>query len=229
MITSISAGVLPAPSLAPALAATLAPTLALSIAGAAAAQLTLNETPSLPNEELARRAEVVVHGTVEALDIERVLSNLFDDRTYTAEFVVDRVELGAELEPGSRIEVRYWRRDALATSVTDSVAGYMPLPAVGTSSWLFATANDDGTYTPVMPNGWSPDVEIAPDPTGLYGGKESVVRDQRTGSMTPWAIGMLAVSVAIGVVALRIGPQSRPAVLLVAAGVALSGVILLVW
>jgi hypothetical protein len=53
----------------------------------AVAQWTMAEAPPLSNEELADRAEVVVHGTVEAIDIERVLSNLFDDRTYLATFV----------------------------------------------------------------------------------------------------------------------------------------------
>jgi hypothetical protein len=113
--------------------------------------------------------------------------------------------------------------------VTDSVAGYMPLPEVGAASWLFASRGDDDDYAPIMPNGWNPDVETGPDPTGLYGGTETIVRDQRTGSMTPWAIGMLAVSVLVALTSLRAGPQSRAAMLLVAAGVALSGVILLVW
>lgn len=195
----------------------------------AVAQWTMAEATPLSNEELADRAEVVVHGTVEAIDIERVLSNLFDDRTYLATFVVDRVERAEDIEPGDRIRVRYWRRSALDGSVTDSVAGYMPLPEVGAASWLFASGGDDDDYAPIMPNGWNPDVATGPDPTGLYGGTETIVRDQRTGSMTPWAIGMLAVSVLVGLTSLRAGPQSRAAMLLVAAGVALSGVILLVW
>jgi len=191
--------------------------------------LRMTEAAALPNEELASRADVVVHGTIESIAIERGLSNLFDDRTYTATLVVDRVERGEDVESGSRLEVRYWRRDALDESVTDSVAGYMPLPTVGASTWLFASPEEDGTYTPVMPNGWNPDIDAAPDPTGLYGGTVTVVRDQRTGSLTPLAIGLLAAAAGIGAASLRVGPQSRSAVLLVAGGIAVSGLILLIW
>ena len=202
----------------------------LFLAGSVVGQMPMAEAPPLSNEELAARADVVVHGVVESIVIERVLSNLFDDRSYLATFRIDRVERGEDLEDGSRIEVRYWRRDALDDSVLTSVAGFTSLPSVGETAWLFANRDEaDGTLVPVMPNGWRPDEERPPDPTGLYGGVERVVRDQRTGSMTPLAFGLLAIAAGIGAGALRAGPQTRPAVLLLAAGVAISGVILLVW
>ena len=200
----------------------------LTFLAPAGGQSQMVEAPPLSNEALADRANVIVHGRVESIAVERVLSNLFDDRSYVATFVVDRVEQGLALEPGARLEVRYWRRAAFDESAADSVAGFLPLPSVGAESWLFATEGEDGVFAPVMPNGWQLDSEPTVDPTGLYGGTETFVRDQRTGSMTPWAIGMFAASLAIGAAALRVGPQSRPAVLLVAAGVAFSGVILLV-
>lgn len=195
--------------------------------GIAAQVPPMAEASPLSNEELAARATIVVHGTVESIDIERVLNNLYDDRSYEAVLLLDRVERGEELEPGDRVRVRYWRRAALDPSAASSVAGFLPLPQVGTEAWLFATSNDDGTQTPILPNGWNPDVDVPVDPTGLYGGRESSLRDQRTASLVPWAVAMLALSAVVGAFSVRAGPQHRAAVILVAAGIAVSGLLLL--
>lgn len=200
------------------------------LAGSANRPIAVEAFP-LTREDLASRAEVIVHGTVESIAVERDLNNLFDERSFTAILLVDRVERGEGIAPGDRLSVEYWRRQPLAEGASDSVGGYWPLPWKGDETWVFARRDveNPSRLTPLLPNGWEPDETRASDPDGLYGGTLGMVRDDRTASLLPWAIAAFAGAGLVAIVSLKAGPQSRGAMLLLAAGLAAAGAALAMW
>ena len=185
----------------------------------------------LSREALAERAEVIVHGTVESISIVRDVTNRFDERSFTAVLLVDRVERGEGIAPGDRLTIEYWRRQPLVDVVSDSVGGYVPLPWKGDSAWLFARREVDETsrLIPLLPNGWIPDDERQLDSDGLHGGTLVLTRDDRTASLLPWAIVCFVGGGVIGAAATKAGPQSRGAMLLLAAGLAVAGAAMMFW
>lgn len=200
----------------------------------------LGGSPSLPvaaeafpltREDLASRAELIVHGTVESISIVRDVTNQFDERSFTAVLLVDRVERGDGLAPGIRLNVEYWRRHPLVELASESVGGYSPLPWQGSQAWLFARRDvDDPTrVVPLLPNGWVPDDDRPIDPDGTYGGTLVMTRDERTRSLLPWAIPLFAAAGAVMAASLKAGPQSRGAMLLLAAGLAVAAAALTLW
>jgi hypothetical protein len=190
-----------------------------------------NEAFPLSQEDLAARAEVIVHGTIESISIVRDVTNLFDERSFTAVLRVDRVERGEGIAPGDRLRVEYWRRQPLVASASESVGGYAPLPWKDTTVWLFARRETEGAgnLAPLLPNGWVPDEDRAADPEGLLGGEIVAVRDNRTVSLLPWSFVPLVASAVLGLAAIKAGPQSRGPMLLLAAGLAAAGLALAVW
>jgi hypothetical protein len=189
------------------------------------------EAYPLTREDLAARAEVIVHGTVESISIVRDVTNQFDERSFSAMLLVDRVERGEGIAPGDRVTVEYWRRRPLAEGVRDAVGGYAPLPWQGDSAWVFARrdAENSGPLMPLLPNGWVPDEERASDPDGIFGGSILLVRDERTTSLLPWSLVLLAASVLVFLASVKAGPQSRGAMLLLAAGLVVAGAALAFW
>lgn len=185
----------------------------------------------LTREDLAARAEVIVHGTVESISIVRDVTNRFDERSFTAILLVDRVERGEGVAVGDRLTVEYWRRQPLVAAAIESVGGYAPLPWQGATAWVFARRDTESPerLTPLLPNGWSPDEDRAADPEGTYGGRIDAVRDGRTASLLPWSIAALAASAVVGIAATKASPQSRGAMLLLAAGLIVAGVALAFW
>jgi hypothetical protein len=185
----------------------------------------------LTREDLAARAEVIAYGTVEAISIVRDITNHFDERSFTAILIVDRVERGEGVAPGDRLTIDYWRRQPLVEDASESVGGYAPLPWQGEKAWVFARRDvgNPERLTPLLPNGWAPDSDRPMDPEGTFGGRIEAVRDERTASLLPWSLAALAASVVIGVASLKSGPQSRGAMLLLAAGLMLAGVALAFW
>lgn len=185
----------------------------------------------LTREDLASRAEVIVHGTVESISIVRDVTNRFDERSFTAILLVDRVERGEGVAPGDRLTIEYWRRQPLVEGASESVGGYSPLPWQGGETWVFARRDveDPSRLTPLLPNGWSPDEERPSDPQGIYGGTLALTRDDRTASLLPWAIATFVAAAAVGVASTKAGPQSRGAMLLLAAGLVVAGAALMFW
>ena len=185
----------------------------------------------LTREDLASRAEVIVHGTVESISIVRDVTNRFDERSFTAILLVDRVERGEGVAPGDRLTIEYWRRQPLVEGASESVGGYSPLPWQGGEAWVFARRDveDPSRLTPLLPNGWSPDEERPSDPQGIYGGTLALTRDDRTASLLPWAIATFVAAAAVGVASTKAGPQSRSAMLLLAAGLVVAGAALMFW
>ncbi len=185
----------------------------------------------LTREALAERAEVIVHGTVESISIVRDVTNRFDERSFSAIVLVDRVERGEGIAPGDRLTIEYWRRQPLVESASDSVGGYSPLPWKDSEAWVFArrVVEDPARLTPLLPNGWAPDEERPADPQGVYGGDLTLTRDDRTASLLPWAIVCFVGGGVIGAAATKAGPQSRGAMLLLAAGLAVAGAAMMFW
>ncbi len=190
-----------------------------------------SEAFPLTQEDLASRAAVIVHGTVESITIVRDVTNFFDERSFTAVLLVDRVERGEGLSPGDRVNVEYWRRQPLVEGSSGSVGGYAPLPWEGSTAWLFARRDTEapGALAPLLPNGWVPDDDRGADPEGTYGGRIDAVRDHRTPSLLPLSFAAFGASAIMGLVATRAGPQSRPAMLLLAAGLLAAGAALAFW
>ena len=172
-----------------------------------------------------------MHGTVESISIVRDVTNRFDERSFTAVLLVDRVERGEGIAPGDRLTIEYWRRQPLVDVVSDSVGGYVPLPWKGDSAWLFARREVDETsrLIPLLPNGWIPDDERPLDSDGLHCGTLVLTRDDRTASLLPWAIVCFVGGGVIGAAATKAGPQSRGAMLLLAAGLAVAGAAMMFW
>jgi hypothetical protein len=189
------------------------------------------EAIPLTPESLASRAEVIVHGTVESISIVRDVTNLFDERSFTAILVVDRVERGEGLAPGDRLTIDYWRRRPLVADASDSVGGYAPIPWQGGSAWVFARRDAEAPerLTPLLPNGWIPDEDRDADPEGTYGGIIEEVRDNRIASLFPWSLVAFAGAATVGVASLKAGPQSRGPMLLLALGMAVAGAALAFW
>ncbi|MGA1057707.1 MAG: hypothetical protein ACO3Y3_08420 [Phycisphaerales bacterium] len=185
----------------------------------------------LTREDLASRAEVIVHGTVESISIVRDVTNRFDERSFTAILLVDRVERGDGVAPGDRVAIEYWRRQPLVEGASDSVGGYAPLPWQGETAWVFARGDVENPerLIPLLPNGWAPDADRPMDPEGTFGGRLDAVRDERTASLLPWSAVAIAASVVIGIASMKAGPQSRGAMLLLAAGLMAAGVALAFW
>ncbi len=185
----------------------------------------------LTREDLASRAEVIVHGTVESISIVRDVTNLFDERSFTAILLVDRVERGEGVAPGDRLTIEYWRRQPLVEGASGSVGGYAPLPWQGGEAWVFARRDveDPSQFIPLLPNGWTPDEDRFMDPQGLYGGTLVLTRDDRTASLLPWAIACFVGGCVVGLASMKAGPQSRSAMLLLAAGMATAGVAMIFW
>lgn len=189
------------------------------------------ETPPMTREELAGRAEYILHGTVESISVIRDLSNRFDEWSYSAVYRIDRVEQGFDLAPEDRVTVEYWWRRPLGDESRDAVDGFGPLPYVGTTGWLFARRAPENpeVLVPILPNGWEPDEPTAADPELLYGGTLIQTRDVRTTSLAPLGWAVIVMAVGIAVASMRVGPQNRPAVLLLAIGVAVAGAALVIW
>lgn len=189
------------------------------------------QSPSLRREELAGRAEYILHGTVESISIIRDLSNRFDEWSYSAVYRIDRVEQGIDVAPEERVTVEYWWRRPMEDASRDAVDGFGPLPRVGTTAWLFARRAPENpeVLVPILPNGWEPDEPTTADPERLYGGTLIQTRDVRTTSLAPlgWAVVVMAVGIAVA--SGKFGPQNRPAVLLLAIGVAVAGAALVIW
>lgn len=185
----------------------------------------------LSREGLAARAEIIVHGTVESISIVRDVTNRFDERSFTATLLVDRVERGEGVSPGDRLTIEYWRRQPLVEVASDSVGGHAPIPWQGDQAWVFARrdADDPNRFTPLLPNGWNPDEARPMDAQGTFGGVLIMTRDGRTASLLPWAIATFLAAVAVGFASIKAGPQSRGAVLLLAAGLVVAGAALLIW
>jgi hypothetical protein len=171
----------------------------------------------LTREDLASRAEVIVHGTVESISIARDVTNRFDERSFTAILLVDRVERGDGVEPGDRVAIEY--------------CGYAPLPWQGETAWVFARRDVENPerLIPLLPNGWAPDADRPMDPEGTFGGRLEAVRDDRTASLLPWSVVAIAASVVMGLASMKAGPQTRGAMLLLAAGLLSAGVALAFW
>ncbi|MFM1890131.1 MAG: hypothetical protein RLZZ565_888, partial [Planctomycetota bacterium] len=62
-----------------------------------------------------------------------------------------------------------------------------------------------------------------------FGGRLEAVRDDRTASLLPWSVVAIAASVVMGLASMKAGPQTRGAMLLLAAGLLAAGVALAFW
>ncbi|MGA1393537.1 MAG: hypothetical protein ACO38W_10310, partial [Phycisphaerales bacterium] len=71
--------------------------------------------------------------------------------------------------------------------------------------------------------------ERASDPDGIFGGSILLVRDERTTSLLPWSLVLLAASVLVFLASVKAGPQRRGAMLLLAAGLVVAGAALAFW
>ena len=190
-----------------------------------------SESGVLSAEELAGKADAIVHGTLQSIEVDQLLTDGYDEWNYRGVFQVDRVESGEGISVGDRLPVLYWRRSVRDGASPHVFPGYWPLPRVGESAWLFANRTRDfgGELTPLIPNGWVPDDAASADPSSLYGGELVLTIDNRSASVLPFSFGLFAAGGLTLLLSVRLQPISRPPAVMLAGGLFLAGSVLLLW
>lgn len=204
--------------------------LAASDAASAAPQEPRPDSPFLvgemSREELAGRAEVMVLGVVESIEISREIHDHYEEFSFLATLRILRVEVGPDLSVGDQVKVQYWSR-RLDRPIANMAVGYSPLPRVGDEAWLFARAAPERpeVLNPIMPNGWW--LENGADRLEQFGGVVVEEFDYRTPPLWPWGIAFIAAAFPPLGWSLRSASQSKGPLRLLSAGLVLIGVTML--
>lgn len=180
----------------------------------------------LSRESLAGKAETMVEGVIESMEISKEIHDEYEELSFTATMRILRVELGADLAVGDLVKVQYWWRD-LDRPIANLAVGYSPLPQVGEVAWLFASpaAEEPEVLTPIMPNGWS--IEEPGEPMANFGGTIVEEVDHRSPPLWPWGLAFIAAGIPPLAWSLRADSQSKGPLRLLAAGLATVGVAML--
>jgi hypothetical protein len=185
----------------------------------------------MSQEDLASRAEVIVYGRIEAIEIEREITDRFDERGFRARFVIDRIETSEALSVGQEVRVDYWYREDLSATGGSTSTGYWPLPHVGDMAWLFARAAPENPeiLNPLMPNGWVPDQVRPADEFRRFGGVVVVEIDRRRAPLWPFGIALVVAALPPAAWSLRPTSQSKGPLRLLSLGLLFTGVVMLFW
>jgi len=132
-------------------ALTSAPGLLLLLVGAAAAEI-----PDLSVEQLERRAESIITGTLVHAYHRKEKKGDYEYTHSLAEIVVDEVRRGQDIDAGDRLYVRYWRNRFVGNGRPETGHfGHRGVPNEGTRVLVFLKGNRGDGFDVLPPNGFA--------------------------------------------------------------------------
>lgn len=126
----------------------------LTLASTAFAEIA-NQTP----EQLQKRSDLIVVGTVQEIQARRTTDELWDDQTGVVLFLVEKVDKGEKIAPGDQLKIAFWTKRWVgpkdANTPTYGSGHRLPKADPKAKVRVFVEIKEDGSYHALLPNGFN--------------------------------------------------------------------------